>query len=497
MGDTSGWEWDGRDGAWRAPLRGWVRKKRSARRVYSRAHTSRWPMFYLCMRSAPRYVARVVTRVSKTFYMPAKSFIMAVDTRKSAARDLRRRRFRLSTSIAPLHLQFFMLAMQAFNAPVPVVLSRTQRAVCERSRPLLPARFAPSLAISTPERRTSASRPSREKKKKSRRGINVPQSNKRVPTFKRLQIREHVKPTGEQQSQRHQSKKNKKREITLNYSDIFVGKKLNGVVRNNVPHGTYINVGTERDGLVHLRDMSVDFVHFPSDVVREGDSVTVWVKYVDPIKKILGLTMVKPHLGFESRMRVNEIEINGRYQGIIERITNYGAYVDIGAERQAFLHVTALWGDCQRDTLDYLRLGQEVWVHIADLDIPKSHIRLWARAVDGRELTETNDVSPVSLQPETFELRPLEVPRPTRRSWEPEPTDDEESETKEQVQEQSDVEDDIKDENIFDDEEFSFAEEPYALFEEKGLSGLKGMKGMEEIAHMFNEDTEFVSEEGS
>ena len=37
----------------------------------------------------------------------------------------------------------------------------------------------------------------------------------------------------------------------------------------------YVGVGAVRDGLVYVRDMAIDFVHDPSDLVRTGDSVTV------------------------------------------------------------------------------------------------------------------------------------------------------------------------------------------------------------------------------
>ncbi|CAN8071153.1 unnamed protein product [Agarophyton chilense] len=415
--------------------------------------------------------------------------------------------------------------MEAFAAPVSLRLVRREKAVCELARlsPLSATRCCPVLSLSTPSPPTSSPR-SAKNKGKSRRGINAPQSSKRVATYKKLQRRElkgldlnaqseegeqkevEASSSKERTSEKHEKdsaegkeKENRtKRKITLKLSDVFVGQKLSGVVRNTVQHGAYVNVGTERDGLVHLRDMSVDFVHVPTDLLRDGDTVDVWVKYVDPVKKVLGLTMVKPHLGFESRMKVTDVEVGGRYHGVIERVTNYGAYLDIGAERHAFLHVTGLWGDSQRDTLDFLRLGEKAWVHVVDIDVPKSHVRLWARARGGHRLSKTNEVSQISLQARMLEVRDHEIPNPTRRSWEPESVvEHKDKDSEEEIEENSSFDRDAVIEDGLTDQEFSFVEDMDTWFNERGNSVLRSMNNVQEISHMLDENTEFVDEDES
>ena len=85
------------------------------------------------------------------------------------------------------------------------------------------------------------------------------------------------------------------------------------------------------------------------------------------------------------------MEVGRRYEGIVTRVTNFGAYVDIGCERLGFLHVHSLWGRRTRDTLDSLRVGRPIWVYVDDVDEVLSHIKLTARGKASKPLSEHGD----------------------------------------------------------------------------------------------------------
>ena len=70
--------------------------------------------------------------------------------------------------------------------------------------------------------------------------------------------------------------------------------ELMGTVRNVVDFGAFVDIGVHEDGLVHISKMSTRFVKHPSDVVKTGDIVKVWVTDVDLAKKRVSLTMVQP-----------------------------------------------------------------------------------------------------------------------------------------------------------------------------------------------------------
>ena len=57
--------------------------------------------------------------------------------------------------------------------------------------------------------------------------------------------------------------------------------------------GAFVDVGVHQDGLVHISKLANRFVKHPSDVVRVGDTVKVWVEKVDRDRKKISLTMVQ------------------------------------------------------------------------------------------------------------------------------------------------------------------------------------------------------------
>ena len=79
----------------------------------------------------------------------------------------------------------------------------------------------------------------------------------------------------------------------LSIEDLQPGMELKGTVRNVVDFGAFVDVGVHQDGLVHISKLANRFVKHPSDVVRVGDNVTVWVEKVDLDRKKISLTMVQ------------------------------------------------------------------------------------------------------------------------------------------------------------------------------------------------------------
>jgi len=84
------------------------------------------------------------------------------------------------------------------------------------------------------------------------------------------------------------------RQDVLSASDLQVGQQLEGVVRNVVDFGAFIDIGIKNDGLAHVSDLSKNFVKNPSDVVAVGQIVTVWVKSIDLQRGKINLTLVNP-----------------------------------------------------------------------------------------------------------------------------------------------------------------------------------------------------------
>ena len=80
----------------------------------------------------------------------------------------------------------------------------------------------------------------------------------------------------------------------LEMKDLQPGMELTGTVRNVIDFGAFVDIGVHQDGLVHISRMAQKFIRHPSEVVRVGDVVKVWVISVDEKKKRIALSMVHP-----------------------------------------------------------------------------------------------------------------------------------------------------------------------------------------------------------
>lgn len=80
----------------------------------------------------------------------------------------------------------------------------------------------------------------------------------------------------------------------LSMENLKEGMQLQGTVRNVIDFGVFVDIGVHQDGLVHISQICDRFIRHPSEAVKVGDIVTVWVLGVDLPKKRISLTMKKP-----------------------------------------------------------------------------------------------------------------------------------------------------------------------------------------------------------
>ncbi len=79
----------------------------------------------------------------------------------------------------------------------------------------------------------------------------------------------------------------------MSIEDLKVGMELTGTVRNVIDFGAFVDIGVHQDGLVHISEITDRYIKHPSEVLKVGQVVQVWVKDVDIKKNRIGLTMKK------------------------------------------------------------------------------------------------------------------------------------------------------------------------------------------------------------
>jgi ribosomal protein S1 len=159
--------------------------------------------------------------------------------------------------------------------------------------------------------------------------------------------------------------------------------------------GAFVDIGAETDGLVHISEMSQGRVGKPSDVVKEGDVVAVWVREADRQSKRLSLSMIEP-----PDVDIRALKANMILTGRVVRLENFGAFVDIGAGRDGMIHVTEMGRGYVGSPSEILSLGDEVQVRVVEVDPRRGRIALSMKDLPAEQYQpdEAEDDLPSSME---------------------------------------------------------------------------------------------------
>ncbi len=152
---------------------------------------------------------------------------------------------------------------------------------------------------------------------------------------------------------------------------LALGMEMQGRVTHLTKFGAFVDIGVGRDGLVPISQLSSNRVEKVSDVVSEGDEVTVWIKSLDRKRNRIGLTMLKP-----PERDIRDLEPDDIVEGKVTRIVSYGAFVDIGVGRDGLLHIREMSEGYVREPTDVLDVGDEIKVRILKVNPRKRQVDL-------------------------------------------------------------------------------------------------------------------------
>jgi uncharacterized protein len=79
----------------------------------------------------------------------------------------------------------------------------------------------------------------------------------------------------------------------MKLEDLHEGMILEGVIRNVVDFGAFVDIGLKRDGLIHISEMGDKFVKNPYKIVSVGDVMKVKVIRIDLEKERVNLSLKK------------------------------------------------------------------------------------------------------------------------------------------------------------------------------------------------------------
>ena len=83
------------------------------------------------------------------------------------------------------------------------------------------------------------------------------------------------------------------RSDVLTIDDLQLNMSLEGTVRNVTSFGAFVDIGLHDDGLVHISKMSKSFIKHPSEILKVGDIITVYVIGIDKDKGRVNLSLIE------------------------------------------------------------------------------------------------------------------------------------------------------------------------------------------------------------
>lgn len=157
-------------------------------------------------------------------------------------------------------------------------------------------------------------------------------------------------------------------------SRLSVGQQLEGTVQRLTPFGAFVDIGGV-DGLVHISEMAWHHVQQPSEVVKEGDSVTVQVLKVDPAADRISLSIRAAQPG-PWQSAAGQFEANQIVTGTVKRLVTFGAFVEIAPGVEGLVHISQIAHRHIATPHEVLKEGQEVQVKVLDFNANEKRVSL-------------------------------------------------------------------------------------------------------------------------
>ncbi len=155
-----------------------------------------------------------------------------------------------------------------------------------------------------------------------------------------------------------------------------IGSNVTAEIRNLTNYGAFVELEPGIDGLIHISDLSwIKKVSHPSELFKKGDKVDAVILSVDKeSKKItLGVKQLSdnPWESIERTMPVGSL-----VQGVVSKITAFGAFIELPNGIEALVHVTELSDQPFGKVEEVIQKGEEVTAKVIKLDPEHKKIAL-------------------------------------------------------------------------------------------------------------------------
>ena len=163
------------------------------------------------------------------------------------------------------------------------------------------------------------------------------------------------------------------------WDQIEVGQIYEGAVKSLTNYGAFVDLGGV-DGMVHMSELSWRRIRHPSEVVKEGDVIKVFVKGVDKEKKRISLGYKTeesdPWYIFTHKYSVEDVATVK-----IVSLMQFGAFAEVVPGADGLIHISQITDHKIASPAEVLHVGDEVQAKITAIDNENHKISLSMRAL--------------------------------------------------------------------------------------------------------------------
>ena len=185
------------------------------------------------------------------------------------------------------------------------------------------------------------------------------------------------------------------------WEKLEVGQHYTGVVKSLTSYGAFVDLGGV-DGMIHISELSWSRIKHPSEVVKVGDTVEVYIRDLDTEKHKISLGYRKaednPWEIFKAKFAVGDV-IDAKIVGM----TTFGAFAQIIPGIDGLIHISQIADRRIDKPQDELKVGQEVKAKITNIDLENKRISLSIRALLEDAPAVEEEAAPAEETEETAE----------------------------------------------------------------------------------------------
>ncbi len=167
------------------------------------------------------------------------------------------------------------------------------------------------------------------------------------------------------------------------FANLQAKMRVSGTVLRLELYGAFIDIGVDKPAILHISKLGKR-VNRISDALSVGDKVEVWIEVVDEDSGRVTVSMQQP-LAVEWR----DLKKGQVYTGSVTKLEKYGAFVDIGAEKEGLVHISELSKEFIKHPSEAVKPGDEIQVSVLDFNKGKRRIDLSHKVLLETQVSET------------------------------------------------------------------------------------------------------------